>query len=406
MTTESLRTLKVAIAGSTDDGKSTLLGRLLIDSDNVTHDQLEAIAAESRRLARPTPEIAWLTDGLSTEQAKLITIDVAYRTIRWKGWRMQLIDTPGHLEYIQNTATGLSQADALVLLLDISRDFTAQTLRHLLLAEMFAIPHIAVVVNKMDTVGYQSHIFESFVSKFRSAAGALLPASVHFIPASALHGHNVVRSLGFTPWYTGYTLLEHLQHIAQSNASSNRGSDLQPVSFAKIFWISRSPARAGIKVLCGKIEAQNELYIPYKNNQKVIVKEIHHHGSQVEAIHAGQSAVITTEAEVPLLPDEIITDIPLLPSEITVQAQLLQLQNISSGDNYHWITPLRTFPVRNIKTTNTEPQLTQVTEFPKFTSATFEISLFTEIPVQLLQKGLLTDSDGNVAAITGGIQLV
>ncbi|MFN4298341.1 MAG: GTP-binding protein [Thermaurantimonas sp.] len=406
MTTEHLKTFKVAIAGSTDDGKSTLLGRLLIDSDNVPHDQLEAISAESQRLGRPMPEIAWLTDGLSTEQAKLITIDVAYRTIRWKGWRMQLIDTPGHLEYLQNTATGLSQADALVLLLDVSRDFTVQTLRHLQLAKMFAISHIAIVVNKMDTVDYSCQSFEVCVSRFRNFASSLMPDSVLIIPVSALHGHNVVKNHNLTPWYKGPTLLEYLQHLADTGASSIFKTESSSLSIAKIFWASRFPPRAGIKVITGKIETENDYYIPNKNNQKVRVKEIHYIGNPVKTLGPGQSAVLTTEAQVSLKPDWILIDTPLKPAVIRVQTDGLQLLPFTSHLKYHWITPLGTYPIRIIKTSISQPQSTQGTEYPKFVSAVLEFTFFDEVPFQLFQRGLLVDSEGKLVAITGSVHLI
>ncbi|GCD77854.1 hypothetical protein JCM31826_13360 [Thermaurantimonas aggregans] len=405
MTTVQQKIFKVAIAGSTDDGKSTLLGRLLIDSENVTNDQLEAISAESQRLGRPTPEIAWLTDGLSTEQAQRITIDVAYRTIRWKGWRMLLIDTPGHLEYIQNTTTGLSQADSLVLLVDISRDFTDQTLRHLQLAKMFSISHIAVVVNKMDTVGYRSDIFESFVSKFSSAAGKYLPPSVHYIPASALYGHNVVKNQGLTPWYSGVTLLEHLQRIAESCTPSSPTVEPHPVAIGKIFWTLPTINGAGIKVISGMIEVGKKLYLPLRDNQEVMIKKMYHHGQQVKSLRAGQSGVIIAEAQYPFERDWMLTDSPLSSTAIVVQVDALQLLPISMGHKYTWITPLGTFPLLGIKILNSNVNPLQLSDFPKFVSLLIEISLFSIPYSRCFDRGLLIDSDGRVVVVTGVTQV-
>lgn len=401
MNSHRLKTLKIAIAGSTDDGKSTLIGRLLIDSGNATDDQLEAIAEESLRLGRPTPEIAWLTDGLSIEQTKLITIDVAYRTIRWQGYRLQLIDTPGHLEYIHNTATGLSQSDVLVLLIDISRQITPQTLRHLQLAKMFQIRHVAVVVNKMDTVGYRKRDFDTFLThQFLPRCSHLLPGGTEIIPSSALEGHNIVYNLNKTAWYSGVTLMEFLLRSAHLQAQHRPAPT--DCSLAKVYWTSEAPALTGIKLLSGRLQPGDTLY-RYSDSALLQIREAYHYTTSASTIHPGQMAVIAHHPTRLEAGCQLISSVQWIHRPHTLTLSALVTDTIHVSEPHHWHTEAGTFQVTISSVTAEDP-----TQSPSHTTAHFariqiQIPAYTPAMESFISKGLLIAPYGRLVAITGQV---
>ncbi|GII98618.1 sulfate adenylyltransferase subunit 1 [Sediminihabitans luteus] len=215
-TVETIRTstlLRLATAGSVDDGKSTLVGRLLFDSKSVLADQIEAVERVSRDRGLETADLALLTDGLRSEREQGITIDVAYRYFATAHRAFILADCPGHVQYTRNTVTGASTADALVLLIDARKGLLEQTRRHLAVASLLRVPHIVVAVNKIDLVDYSQERYEELAAEIRATAASLGVADVHPLPVSALVGDNVVDRLGNTPWYEGPTLLELLESL-------------------------------------------------------------------------------------------------------------------------------------------------------------------------------------------------
>ncbi len=207
--------LRVATAGSVDDGKSTLLGRLLHDAKGIFADQLAAVAAASARRGAPDGEVdlSLLTDGLRAEREQGITIDVAYRYFATPRRTFVLADTPGHVQYTRNMVTGASTADVAVVLVDVRRGVTEQSRRHAAIAALLRVPHVVLVVNKMDLVDWDADAFQRVVAQFRAAVGTMGIADVVAVPVSALHGDNVVRRSERTPWYPGPTLLQHLETV-------------------------------------------------------------------------------------------------------------------------------------------------------------------------------------------------
>ncbi len=203
--------LRVATAGSVDDGKSTLIGRLLYDSKNVYADQLDAVWDASRRRGLDASDLALLTDGLRAEREQGITIDVAYRYFATARRSFVLADTPGHVQYTRNMVTGASTADVAVVLVDARHGVVEQTRRHAALAALLRVGHLVLAVNKMDLVEFDQEVFDRIVGEFSSLATTLDASSVTAIPVSALHGDNVVTSSRRLGWYTGPTLLEHLE---------------------------------------------------------------------------------------------------------------------------------------------------------------------------------------------------
>lgn len=208
--------MRFTTAGSVDDGKSTLIGRLLYDSKSIFEDQLESIKATSERRGENYVNLALLTDGLRAEREQGITIDVAYRYFSTPKRKFIIADTPGHIQYTRNMVTGASTANLAIILVDARNGVVEQTRRHSLIASLLGIPHIAVCINKMDLVDYSQEQYDKIVKDYRDFAARLKVKDIHFLPISALHGDNVVTRSAKMPWYEGVTLLYLLEtvHIA------------------------------------------------------------------------------------------------------------------------------------------------------------------------------------------------
>jgi bifunctional enzyme CysN/CysC len=205
--------LRFATAGSVDDGKSTLIGRLLYDSKSIFADQLEAVERTSKDRGEETTNLALLTDGLRAEREQGITIDVAYRYFATPRRKFIIADTPGHIQYTRNMVTGASTADLAIVLVDARNGLTEQSRRHAFLATLLRVPHMVLAVNKMDLVGYSREVFESICAEFSAFAARLDIGDLQFVPVSALHGDNVVERSANMAWYDGPSLLHHLEHV-------------------------------------------------------------------------------------------------------------------------------------------------------------------------------------------------
>ncbi|WP_095515073.1 sulfate adenylyltransferase subunit CysN [Rubrivirga sp. SAORIC476] len=209
--------LRFTTAGSVDDGKSTLIGRLLYDSKSIFEDQMEAVAEASKDRGMDddgVPNLALLTDGLRAEREQGITIDVAYRYFATPRRKFIIADTPGHVQYTRNMVTGASTADLAVILVDAKRGVQTQSKRHAFIASLLGIPHVVVAVNKMDLVDYSEEVFDAIVDEFSAFAGKLDLRDIDFIPVSALKGDNVVDRSENMDWYEGSTMLHHLEHVS------------------------------------------------------------------------------------------------------------------------------------------------------------------------------------------------
>ena len=205
--------LRVATAGSVDDGKSTLIGRLLYDSKSLFDDQLEHVEQVSRRRGDEYTDLALLTDGLRAEREQGITIDVAYRYFATPRRSFILADTPGHVQYTRNMVTGASTTDVAIILVDARNGLTDQSRRHAVLAALLGVEHVVVCVNKMDLVDWSQDVFDRVVGEFEDFSARLRTPDLEFIPISALHGDNVVERGTNSPWYDGTPLLRYLEHV-------------------------------------------------------------------------------------------------------------------------------------------------------------------------------------------------
>jgi bifunctional enzyme CysN/CysC len=210
---ERVDMLRFATAGSVDDGKSTLIGRLLYDTKSLFTDQLEAVEAVSAARGDEYTNLALLTDGLRAEREQGITIDVAYRYFSTPRRKFIIADTPGHIQYTRNMVTGASTADLALVLVDARKGIVEQSRRHAFLCSLLRVPHLVLCVNKMDLVDWSRDVYDGIVEEFTSFAAKLDITDLTIIPVSALRGDNIVTRSPNTPWYDGPSLLHHLEHV-------------------------------------------------------------------------------------------------------------------------------------------------------------------------------------------------
>lgn len=209
--------LRFITCGNVDDGKSTLIGRLLYDSKAIFEDQLEAVKRTSSQKGKEYVDLSLLTDGLKAEREQGITIDVAYRYFATPKRKFIIADTPGHVQYTRNMVTGASMANLALVLIDARNGITEQTKRHSFIASLLGIPHLLVCVNKMDLVDYSEQVFDKIVSDFKEFSSRLDIHDIHFIPTSALQGDNIVDRSESMPWYSGSTLMYLLETLHINN---------------------------------------------------------------------------------------------------------------------------------------------------------------------------------------------
>jgi sulfate adenylyltransferase subunit 1 len=205
--------LRFTTAGSVDDGKSTLIGRLLYDSKSIFEDQIEAVKTSSEKKGFDYVDLSLLTDGLKSEREQGITIDVAYRYFATPKRKFIIADTPGHIQYTRNMVTGASTANLAIILIDARKGLLEQTFRHSFIASLLKIPHVIVCVNKMDLVDYDEEVYQKIVKSYKDFASKMEIKDVHFVPISALNGDNVVDRSTNMKWYEGPTLLYLLENV-------------------------------------------------------------------------------------------------------------------------------------------------------------------------------------------------
>lgn len=222
-----MQLLRFSTAGSVDDGKSTLIGRLLYDSKSIFEDQLEAVETASKSRGNEEVNLALLTDGLRAEREQGITIDVAYRYFATPKRKFIIADTPGHIQYTRNMVTGASTADLSIILVDARHGVLEQTVRHSYISSLLGIPHIVVAINKMDLVNFSEEVFNRIIADYKKMAQTLHIQNVNFIPISAKNGDNVVNRSEHMLWYTGSPLLEYLEKVPVNKSASNVETDVQ-----------------------------------------------------------------------------------------------------------------------------------------------------------------------------------
>ena len=263
--------LRFTTAGSVDDGKSTLIGRLLYDSKSIFEDQLEAITNTSKKKGHEGVDLALFTDGLRDEREQGITIDVAYRYFTTPKRKFIIADTPGHVQYTRNMVTGASTANVATILIDARHGVIEQTKRHAFIASLLQIPHIIVCVNKMDLVDYSEDVYNNIIRQFEDISSKMLVTDVRFIPMSALNGDNVVNKSKNMDWYQGAPMLHTLETMHIS-------SDINKVD-------SRFPVQTVLR-------PQSEGFIDYRGYAGRVASGIFRKGDEVTIMPSGFTSKI------------------------------------------------------------------------------------------------------------------
>jgi len=296
--------VKILTCGSVDDGKSTLLGRLLFDSQNIFLDQIDQTKIESEKYGTQGKEIdlALLVDGLQAEREQGITIDVAYRYFETSNCKFIIADTPGHEQYTRNMATGASNSDVAIILIDAEKGVLEQTKRHSFIVNLLGIKHIVVAINKMDLVNYKENIFERIVDEYKELIKNFTFTSINFIPLSALKGENVFSNFENTKWYKGLTLIETLEKVDVLDSSQNN-----ELSFP-VQWVNRSSANfrgySGT-IADGKI-ARGDLITTASSNMLTSVKNIYGPKGELSEAYSGQAITLTLSDELDISRGDVI----------------------------------------------------------------------------------------------------
>ncbi|MCL4638826.1 MULTISPECIES: sulfate adenylyltransferase subunit 1 [Olivibacter] len=315
--------LKFFTAGSVDDGKSTLIGRMLYDTGSILADQLEALQNSKRKNDDGSIDLAILTDGLRAEREQGITIDVAYKYFQTEKRKFIIADTPGHIQYTRNMVTGASTADLAIILIDARNGVVEQTIRHSYLASLLGIKHLIVCINKMDMVDYSETVFDAIISKYKALAHQLNLQQVNYIPVSALKGDNIVQKSEHMPWYQGESLLNYLENVDVSH-------DLD-VEYARlpVQWVIRPQTEelhdyrgyAG-KVASGTFKVHDEVTVLPSGSKSTITK-IEQLDKNLNEAFAGQSVTIHLKDDIDISRGDVIVNSDSLPYQSqTVEADL------------------------------------------------------------------------------------
>jgi sulfate adenylyltransferase subunit 1 len=298
--------LRFTTAGSVDDGKSTLIGRLLYDSKAIFEDQMEAIELASQKSGGEEVNLALLTDGLRAEREQGITIDVAYRYFATPKRKFIIADTPGHIQYTRNMVTGASTANAAIILIDARHGVIEQTLRHAFIASLLQIPHVIICVNKMDLVDYQEETFNKIHDDFNSFAAKLDIKDIRFIPISALKGDNVVLRSKKMDWYQGPTLMYLLETIYIAS-DSNHIDPRFPVQYVIRPQSKEFPDYRGYagRIAGGSFRPGDEVVVlPSGFSSKI--KSLDLYGQSLDLAHTPQSVTVTLEDEIDISRGDMI----------------------------------------------------------------------------------------------------
>ncbi|RFS24928.1 sulfate adenylyltransferase [Chitinophaga silvatica] len=295
-----MEVLRIATSGSVDDGKSTLIGRLLYDTNSIPQDKMEALHAASKRKGLDFTDLSLLTDGLVAEREQGITIDVANIYFSTPTRKYIIADTPGHIEYTRNMVTGASNAQVSLILIDARKGIVEQTHRHFFIANLLRIPYLVVCVNKMDLVDYNQARFNQIVEDFQQMLdnASFKGQAVQFIPISSLYGENVASHNGAIDWYNGPTLLEYLEEVSFDHEDKKHPArfPIQSVIRPRTTEYHDFRGFAG-KVASGHFSVGDEV-VSLPSGQKSKIKTIEQFEKQLSVAHTKESVVITLEDEI------------------------------------------------------------------------------------------------------------
>lgn len=289
--------LRFITAGSVDDGKSTLIGRLLYDSKSILADQLEALEQQSKNKNDDGIDLAILTDGLRAEREQGITIDVAYRYFATPKRKFIIADAPGHTQYTRNMITGASNSELIIILVDARNGVTEQTRRHSIIASLLNIPEVVVAVNKMDLVGYSEEVFKNIQQEYEGIAKRLGLKSVHYFPISAFVGDNIVNTTNAMPWYKGNSLLDFLETIEINKDNYDQPRfQVQYVIRPQTEALHDYRGYAGQIISGGYHKGDAIVVLPEGINTKI--SKIEYNGEEVAEAKAGDPVVLHIEDDI------------------------------------------------------------------------------------------------------------
>lgn len=334
-----MKVLKIATAGSVDDGKSTLIGRLLYDTKSLTDDKLEAIEKTSKQKGYDYLDFSLATDGLVAEREQGITIDVAHIYFSTASKSYIIADTPGHVEYTRNMVTGASTSQAAIILIDARKGVIEQTNRHFFINNLLRIKDVIVAINKMDLVDYSEEVFNTIKSDFEKlmAKRDYQGQKITFIPVSALKGDNVVNSSERTPWYQGQTLLEHLEELDLEDIY-NTGTPRFPVQYVVRPKTEEFHDFRGFtgKVYGGELSVGDEIVVlPSMTRSKI--KNIFFYDQEYQTAPRRSSVTITLEDEVNVSRGDMLVkvgDLPTIDKQLTATVSWMDSDSLVTGGKY------------------------------------------------------------------------
>ena len=328
--------LRFITAGSVDDGKSTLIGRLLYDSKSILADQLETLKKQSKTNEHADIDLALLTDGLRAEREQGITIDVAYKNFSTPVRKFIIADAPGHIQYTRNMITGASNSDCIIILIDARNGVIEQTRRHSIIASLLKIPHVIVAINKMDMVGYDKNVFTKIVSQYQDVARELQLEDVYYIPISALKGDNIITNSLNLAWFEGDSLLTHLENIEVIKSKNS-------VSRFSVQYVIRPQAEelhdyrgyAG-KISSGTYSKGDEVRV-FPSGISSNIKQIEVNQKEVQTAYAGQSVTIHLQDDIDISRGDVIVrsnQLPKIQNEFEVLMCWMDSNELNAGNRY------------------------------------------------------------------------
>jgi sulfate adenylyltransferase subunit 1 len=329
--------LRFITAGSVDDGKSTLIGRLLYDSKNILSDQLEALEKHSKNREEGSIDLALLTDGLRAEREQGITIDVAYKYFTTPKRKFIIADAPGHIQYTRNLVTGASNAQLMIILVDARKGMVEQTRRHTIIASLLNMPWVVVAVNKMDLVEFSQDVYNNIVIEYASFAKSLGLKNIHFIPISALNGDQIVDKSYNMSWYEGPCLLDFLETIS-IDSETNYTHARMPVQYVIRPQTEELPDYRGYagKIISGVYHIGDEiLVLPTGTSSRL--SRIERNRQDVEEAVAGQAVILHLEDDMDISRGDVLVKKehqPLLGQELDVLICWMDNKPLKAGNKY------------------------------------------------------------------------
>jgi sulfate adenylyltransferase subunit 1 len=329
--------LRFITAGSVDDGKSTLIGRLLYDSKSILSDQLEALERHSKSKDEGSIDLALLTDGLRAEREQGITIDVAYKYFSTPKRKFIIADAPGHIQYTRNMVTGASNAQLMIILVDARNGIVEQTRRHTIIASLLNMPYVVVAINKMDLVEFSQDVYNNIVIEYAALAKSLGLNNIRFIPISALNGDNIVDKSNNMDWYEGPGLLDFLETVS-IDSESNFTHARMPVQYVIRPQTEELPDYRGYagKIISGVYRVGDEiLVLPAGLSSRL--SRIETNQADVEEAHAGQAVILHLEDDIDISRGDMLIKKdhqPLLGQELEVLLCWMDSKPLKAGNKY------------------------------------------------------------------------